>query len=133
MCSTLQIRFQKTFDKAIAPANCDFSPYSSYLDLVAVGQALSLLYGSKSPHSSNPHRRVGISSACPLRAGTAVTPSRLYRHLSGDRSECPDEAVLHSHSIHLSIHYPFVYPFSISADSGVHPCCFWMKVGLQPG
>lgn len=59
--SALSLRSQETFDMAISPTCCDFSLYSSYLHLVAVGQPLSLLYGFKSPRSSSPHRHVGMS------------------------------------------------------------------------
>lgn len=102
----------------ICPACCDISLYSSYLHPVAVGQPLSLLYSFKSPHSSSPHRHVDISSAGPLHGGATPTPSRLYRHLSGDRSDCPDRAVQHSSVYPLSIRPSILYQcFSCTLES----------------
>lgn len=84
-----------------------FLTYSSYLQLVAVGQPLSLLYGFKSPDSSSPHRHGGISFTRGL-----LRPHPVFIATSqGTVQTVQAGAVLPSHSIHPSIH-----PFTISAS-----------------
>lgn len=100
----------------ISPTRCDFSLTAvacTWLREVSHYLSFTVL---------NPHIVVALigMSACRLRA----TPSRLYRHLSGDRSDCPDQAVLHSHSIQLPIQHPVVHSiWELLTHSGVHPRC----------